>query len=106
MTLDEQYQKTIDDQRANLMKLQEEFNAACDQAKTKAQEKLKTIPQEDKEAREEVLKEQKEALETALHVLKTEVDHSTRMTMQKLELIIREKEKTILSDLENQMAKL
>lgn len=106
MTLDEQYQKAIDDQRTYLLKIQDEFNASCDSAKTKAQEKLKTIQPEDKEAREEVLKEQKEALEEALRVLKNEVDHSTRMTMQKLELIITEKEKTIISDLEKQMAAL
>lgn len=106
MTLDERYQQTIDEQRAYLQKLQEDFNGACEAAKTKAQEKLKTIPETDKEAREAVLKEQKTELEAALHTLKTEVDHSTRMTMKKLEEIIREKEKEILADLEKQMAAL
>lgn len=106
MTLDEQYQQAIDDQRAYLQKLQEDFNRVCETAKTKAQEKLKTIPETDKEAREAVLKEQKTELEAALHTLKTEVDHSTRMTMKKLEEVIREKEKEVLSDLEKQMAEL
>lgn len=106
MTLDEQYQKTIDDQRAYLMKLQEDFNKACDSAKVKAQEKLKQIPETDKEAKEQVLKDQKVELEEALRILKTEVNNSTRLTMKQLEEIIREKEKTVLADLEKQIAEL
>lgn len=106
MTLDEQYQSTIDDQRTHLMKLQNEFNRACDDAKKKAQDRLKEIPETDKEAREAVLKEQKVELEAALYTLKTEVDHSTRATMKRLEEIIREKEKAVLTDLEKQLANL
>lgn len=106
MTLDEQYQKTIDDQRAFLMQLQTDFNKTCDVAKENAQKKLKEIPETDKENREEVLKGQKSELEAALHILKTEVDRSTRETMKKLEEIIREKEKQTLSDLETQIANL
>lgn len=106
MTLDEQYQKTIDDQRAYLLKLQEDFNKACDAAKAKAEAKLKEIPETDKESKEEVLKQQKSELEEALHILKTEVDHSTRDTMKKLEIIVREKEKAVLSELEQQLANL
>ncbi len=106
MTLDEQYQSAIDDQRTHLMKLQDEFNRACDDAKKKAQDKLKEIPETDKEAREAVLNEQKTELEAALYTLKTEVDHSTRTTMKRLEEIIREKEKAVLADLEKQLANL
>lgn len=106
MTLDEQYQKTIDDQRAYLLKLQEDFNKTCETEKKKAEEKLKMIPEENKEAREAVLKEEKAVLEKALHALKFEVDHSTKETMKKLEAIVREKEKQILTDLENQIASL
>ena len=106
MTLDEQYQKVIDDQRTYLLKLQDDFNKACDEAKKRAQEKLKGIPDTDKEAREQVLKDQKAELEEALHTLKTEVDHSTRETMRKLEAVVHEKEKQILADLERQMASL
>ncbi|MBI5413321.1 hypothetical protein HZA42_03180 [Candidatus Peregrinibacteria bacterium] len=106
MTLDEQYQKTIDDQRTNLMILQAAFNKVCDNAKAQAEEKLKTVPQEDKEGREAVLKEQKDILEAALRDLKIAVDTSTRETMKKLEIIMTEKEKAILADLEKQMASL
>lgn len=106
MTLDEQYQKTIDDQRAHLMKLQADFNKVCDDAKAQAEEKLKTVPKEDKEGRETVLKEQKGVLEEALRNLKIAVDTSTRETMRKLEIIMTEKEKAILADLEKQMASL
>lgn len=106
MTLDEQYQKVIDDQRSHLMNVQEEFNKACDRAKAKAQEKLKNVAPDNKEAKEAVLKEQKAELEVSLHTLKMEVDHSTRDTMKKLEGIVHEKEKFILEDLEKQLAAL
>lgn len=106
MTLDEQYQQIIDDQRTYLLKLQDDFNKKCDEAKVRAQEKLKKVPEDNKEGREAVLKEQKEELEEALHILKSEVDHSTRGTMKKLEEIVRQKEQQVLSDLEAQIAKL
>lgn len=106
LTLDEQYQKTIDDQRSHLLKLQDNFNKACDTAKTKAEERLKQIPAENKEARAEVLNDQKKELGEALSILKSEIDQSTRATMRKLEEIVREKEKNILSDLEKQLAAL
>lgn len=106
MTLDEQYQAAIDDQRAYLLKLQDNFNKTCEEAKETAKQKLSGLPKEDREGREVILKEQKGELEAALHNLKTEVDVSTRRTMRKLEEIIREKEKQILADLEKQMASL
>lgn len=106
MTLDEQYQKTIDDQRAHLLKLQDDFNKACEAIKKKAEAKLKGIPDEDKEKKEEVLKEEKGELEKELHILKVEVERSTKGTMRKLEAIVREKEKQILADLEKQIAAL
>lgn len=106
MTLDEQYQKIIDDQRTYLLKLQDDFNKACDASKDKALTALKGIPESDKESREEVLKTQKVELTAALHTLKTEVEHSTKETMKKLEGIVTEKEKKILADLEQQMASL
>lgn len=106
MTLDEQYQKTIDDQRGHLLAVQDNFNKKCDLAKEKAEQKLKEITGDDKEAKEEVLRAQKQELEAALHELKTEVDHSTRETMKRLEDIVHEKEKQLLTDLESQMATL
>lgn len=106
MTLDEQYQKTIDDQRSYLLKLQDDFNKKCDSAKVAAQKRLKEIPTADKEAREEVLKGQKAELEEALHVLRMEVDHSTKETMKKLEEIVTKKEQDILADLEKEIAAL
>lgn len=106
MTLDEQYQKIIDDQRAYLLKLQDEFNKACEAAKKKAKNRLAKIPKENKEAREGVLQDEKEELEEALHILKVEVDHSTKETMHGLEAIVHEKEKQILADLEKELASL
>lgn len=106
MTLDEQYQQAIDDQRAHLLSLQSEFNKSCDAAKEKAEARLKEIPEDNKSAKEEVLKEQKRELEEALRILKTEVEHSTRTTMKQLEKIVTEKEKTLLSDLEKQLSNL
>lgn len=106
MTLDEQYQQTIDDQRAFLLKLQDDFNKACEAAKLTAQKRLAEISPEAKEEREAVMQDQKGELEEALHILKTEVDHSTRGTMKKLENVVHEKEKMMLADLEKQMAAL
>lgn len=106
MTLDEQYQKAIDDQRAYLMQVQTDFNKICDEAKKTAQEKLKQIPDGNKEAREAVLVEQKEALDKGLHDLKVAIEVSTRSTMKALEAIVKEKEKSVLADLEKQIASL
>lgn len=106
MTLDEQYQKTIDEQRAYLLKLQDEFNKACDVAKEKAQKRLKEIPADNKEARAAVLNEQKSELNEALSKLRQAVDESTRATMKKLEEIVRQKETKILEELEQQLAAL
>lgn len=106
MTLDEQYQKIIDDQRAYLLKLQDDFNKKCDESKARAHAALKDIPKENKEARAEVLKAQKEELAEALKVLRTAVDESTRQTMKKLEGIVVEKEKKVLEDLEHQLESL
>lgn len=106
MTLDEEYQKTIDDQRTHLLKLQEDFNKECDKAKERATSKLKKVPEDDRDAREAILKEQKAELQVALHQLKMDVDHSTRQTMKELERIVREKEKLILTELEEEMKSL
>lgn len=106
MTLDEQYQKTIDDQRTHLLQLQEEFNAECDKAKVRAQEKIKALAPGDKEGREAALKEQKEELNAALSQLKISIDTSTRHTMRTLESIITQKEQEILKDMEKQIEAL
>lgn len=105
-TLDQLYQQTIDDQRAYLMKLQDDFNKKCDEAKEKTEAKLKEIPEDKKEEREAILMIQKQELEEALHTLKEEIDQSTRQTMKKLESIVHQKEELILLDLEKQMASL
>lgn len=106
MTLDEQYQQTIDDQRAHLLELQEKFNKVCDEAKEIAQEKLKAVAPDDKASRELILKEQKATLEAGLHDLKTAINESTRSTMRKLEEIMRQKEQLLLQDLEKELAAL
>lgn len=102
-TLDELYKQTIENQKKHLFDLQEEFNKKCDAIKNEALEKLKTIPKEDKEAREAVLVEQKQKLQEALEWLKNEVNTSTRDTMKKLEELHKEREKAVLADLEKQM---
>lgn len=105
-TFDEQYQQVINTQREHLTKVQADFNTACEAAKTKAKEKLKNVPLEDKAGREAVLQAEKKELDEALHVLKLEVDHSTKETMRKLEEIIHEKEKLFLEKLEDELSKL
>lgn len=106
MTLDEQYQKTIDDQRAYLAKLQEDFNKTAAAAKEAAEKKLKENPNLDDAGKEAILKEQKEVLDTALSALKAEVAHSTRQTMKILEGILTQKEQAVIADLEQQLQKL
>jgi len=106
MTLDEQYQKVIGDQRAYLLQLQKDFNVVCENAKVKAREKLQRIPKEDSESRTTALKEQKEPLDKALGTLKQAVSDSTRKTMKELESIVRQKEEKILQELEDELATL
>ena len=104
--LDALYQATIDEQRAHLVQLQDDFNKISAEAKEKAQGKLKAVPKEDKKAQEDVLLEQKATLEVALKDLKSKVDNSTRQIMKKLEVINTEREKRVLSDLERQIESL
>ncbi len=105
-TLDDQYQKVIDDQRSHLLEMQKNFNDLCESEKKKAQEKLATLSKEDKEGRQAVLEEQKKVLDEALARLKADVAESTRHTMHDLEGIIRQKEVLVLKDLERQLAAL
>lgn len=106
LSLDDLYQKTIDDQRAYLLKLQDEFNKKCDDIRKIAQDKLAKVPNSDREGKEKALLEQKAALEEALRWLKEEVNTSTRRTMVKLEEIQRKREEKILGELETQIAAL
>ncbi len=106
MTLDEQYQKVIDDQRSHLLGMQKNFNELCESEKKKAQDKLAVLPKEDREGRQAVLEEQKKVLDEALASLKADVAESTRHTMHGLEAIIRQKESLVLKDLERQLAAL
>lgn len=105
-SLEELYQQTIDNQRNYLLKLQEEFNKKCDELKKRAEEKMAICPEDDKEAKQTVLMEQKKGLEEALRWLKTEVNQSTRQTMKKLEEIQKQREQKVLEDLEKQIASL
>ncbi|MEK7529105.1 MAG: hypothetical protein AAB592_05030 [Patescibacteria group bacterium] len=104
--LDAIYQETIDKQRAHLMALQEDFNGKCEAAKKVAEDKIALLSADDKAKKEEVLQEEKTVLEEALKILKSEVDRSTRETMKTLEAINNERERTILEDLERQIAAL
>lgn len=106
ISLDEQYQKVIDDQRAHLLEMQKNFNELCESEKKKAQEKLAALPKEDREGRQAILEEQKKILDEALANLKADVAESTRHTMHDLEAIIRQKEVMVLKDLERQLAAL
>ncbi len=106
MTLDEQYQGIIDDQRSHLLGMQKEFNDLCESEKKKAQDKLAQLPKEDREGRQAVLEDQKKVLDDALASLKSDVAESTRHTMHSLEGIIRQKETLVLKDLERQLAAL
>lgn len=106
MTLDEQYQKIIDEQRSHLLKMQKDFNDLCELEKKRAQDRLSKIAKEDRESRQQILQQQKTVLDEALAKLKSDVAESTRHTMRALEDIIRQKEVIILEDLEKQLALL
>lgn len=106
LSLDELYQKTIDEQRNHLFGLQDQFNKKCDDIRKIAQDKLTKVPDENREGKEAVLMEQKAALEEGLRWLKEEVNTSTRQTMKKLEEIQTQREQKILAELEQQMAAL
>ena len=97
------YQKTINQQRDYLARLQEAFNQHCDEITTEAETKLKGLPAGDNEARKQVHEEQKKKLDEALNHLRAEIDKSSRETRKELEKINCEREESRLQELEQLM---
>jgi len=103
--LDDLYNKTVNDQRDYLVKLQEAFNQHCDQITAEAQKKLTVIPETDLQTRKNVFDEQKKLLDEALIQLKKEIDSSHTQVRKKLEEIHGQRELETISELEQIMTK-
>lgn len=105
-TLDEQYKLVIQEQQQYLIKLQEAFNKRCDEITAEAKAKLVTVPEEDKEGREQIVAEQKQQLEKAREEFKIEVNKSMSDARKKLEEIASKKENSVLDELESEINKM
>ena len=103
--LDDQYNKTVNDQRDYLAKLQEAFNQHCDSITAEAQKKLAAIPEKNLEERKKVFDDQKKQLDEALAQLKKEIDNSHNQVRKKLEEIHRQREEERIKQLEQIMDK-
>jgi len=103
--LDDQYNKTVNDQRDYMVKLQDAFNQHCDQIAADVQKKLATIPEKDLEQRKAVFEEQKKQLDDALAQLKKEIDASHTTIRKKLETLHRQREEEMITQLEQLMTK-
>jgi ABC-type Mn2+/Zn2+ transport system ATPase subunit len=99
-SLEEEYTVTINAQRDYLHKLQDAFNAQCDQIEEKTKVKLKDIPASDKETKQVVYVEQKKELDEALAKLKKDINASARDTRKKLEEINTKREAREIKELE------
>lgn len=103
--LDDLYNKTVNDQRDYLVKLQTAFNSHCEGITAEAQKKLSTIPETDTQTRKQVFEEQKKQLDEALGSLKKEIDASSMAVRKKLEEIHRQREEAKLTEIEQIMSK-
>lgn len=101
--LDDQYNKTVNDQRDYLLKLQEAFNQHCDGIAADAQKKLAATPETDLQTRKNIFDNQKKQLDDALAQLKKETDTSHTQVRKKLEEIHRHREEERITQLEQIM---
>ena len=104
--LDDQYNKTVSDQRDYLMQLQQAFNQHCDGITAEAQKKLAATPETNLEERKRIFDDQKKQLDDALAQLKKEIDTSHTKVRNKLEEIHRKREEERITQLEQIMDKL
>ena len=103
--LDDLYNKTVNDQRDYLAKLQQAFNQHCDEITAVAQKKLTETPETDLQTRKNIFDEQKKQLDEALALLKKEIDASHGRVRKKLEEIHSQREQEKIMQLEQIMAK-
>lgn len=68
------------------------FKAHCEEIKQKTLKKLKKVPESDKEARQEILQEQKAELDQTLSELKQLLNYQSSKMRQALEQIRQEQE--------------
>lgn len=106
LSLEQQYEKVISEQRDYLSRLQTAFNAHCDEIAQKTAEKLKDIPENDKETRKKIYQEQKRELDEGLKKLKTEIEKSSSETRKKLEDINSKREAREIKELEDMIQHL
>ena len=103
--LDDLYNKTVNDQRDYLTKLQTAFNSHCEGITAEAQKKLSAIPETDTQSRKLIFENQKKQLDEALGSLKKEIDSSSMKVRKKLEDIHRQREEEKLTEIEQLMTK-
>lgn len=106
MAWEQEYQQIVDAQREYLLGLQKKFHEQCEAAKKTAQDKIAALPNEDKLARETILREEKVVLDNALKDLKAAIAVSSKETMKKLEVVVRKQEEETIANLEKELAAL
>lgn len=104
--LDDQYNKTVNDQRDYLLQLQQAFNQHCDGITAETQKKLTVIPESNLEERKRIFDDQKKQLDDTLAQLKKEIDASHAKVRKKLEDIHRQREEERITQLEQIMDQL
>lgn len=103
--LDDKYDDIVVHHRGYLEKLQSAFDKHCEEIGADTKEKLTATSEEDKEARKQILIEEKTALDEALNQLKEVVSKSGADVRQKLEEIENQKEASVM-DLDTELANL
>ncbi len=106
ISLEQQYEKVISEQRDYLSRLQTAFNAHCDEIAKKAEAKLNNVPENDKETRKKIYVEQKRELDEGLKRLKSEIEKSSTETRKKLESINSKREAREIKELEDMIQHL
>jgi len=92
ITLDKIYNEILDGHRVWLDKVHEAFNKQCETIQAEAEEKLKTVDENDKETRQKILDDQKQQLDKVLFELKQTVNKASKETMTRLEEIEQKKD--------------
>lgn len=103
---DDQYNQTIDVQKAHLSALYQAFTQECDAIKREARARLEKVPAGEKEARRRIGEEGRARLQDAIYRLRTAIRESSDTTLQKLEALQRQREAEVLRDIERRLQAL
>ena len=103
--LDHLYDEVVESHREYLERVQSAFDKRCEEIGADAKKKLEQIPEDDEEARKEVLMEEQRFLDQTLSELKHVVARRDADVRKKLEEIEKKREESAL-DLEAELAKL